>query len=313
MKIVLLVPRVVQRFTSQLPEVTNNAYPYFNYDHRVVNERVDRGDVASNYKGPDQFSDADYNGLIHYAKTWINPELQGYNQVVAAEDALNMAIHSFNNGAFDGKINANKFNVLLKNMIAGSETPVTAGRKKKEPPAETPVPETPVPETPAAPPPMTRKQLRERGITRVQDIPTKPAPSTRKNPQLVRLPGTTKVVIQKKSTEISNKEAGMTLKNAQQFTERLDKVADEVQAFSPEFATQIDLVSDVIEGRREATTLKFDPDEARYMAGRFNFQVRQRDADEGRYMDSFNKNNFEQVIEVRRNPVPIKLAYKKVQ
>lgn len=105
----------------------------------------------------------------------------------------------------------------------------------------------------------------------------------------------------------------MTLKNAQQYTDRLDKVATEVQAFSPEFAMQIDLVSDVIEGRRNANTLKFDADEARYMAGRFNFQVRQRDADEGRYMDGFNKNNFEQVIEVKRNPVPIKLAYKKVQ
>jgi hypothetical protein len=104
----------------------------------------------------------------------------------------------------------------------------------------------------------------------------------------------------------------MALKNAQQYTERLDKLADEFQQISPELALHLDLVSDVIDGKRNANTLKFDADEARYMAGRFNSQVRSREADEP-YMDAYNKNNFEQVITVRRNPVPIKLAYQKVQ
>jgi hypothetical protein len=104
----------------------------------------------------------------------------------------------------------------------------------------------------------------------------------------------------------------MALKNAQQYTERLDKLADEFQQVAPELALHLDMVSDVIEGKREATTLKFDADEARYMAGRFNSQVRSREADEP-YMDQYNKNNFEQVLTVRKNPVPIKLAYQKVQ
>jgi hypothetical protein len=104
----------------------------------------------------------------------------------------------------------------------------------------------------------------------------------------------------------------MALKNAQQYTERLDKLADEFQQISPELALHLDMVSDVIDGKRNANTLKFDADEARYMAGRFNYQVRSREADEP-YMDNFNKMNFEQVITVRKNPVPIKLAYQKVQ
>jgi hypothetical protein len=104
----------------------------------------------------------------------------------------------------------------------------------------------------------------------------------------------------------------MALKNAQQYTERLDKLADEFQQFSPELALHLDKLSDVIEGKRDASTLKFDADEARYMANRFNNQVRSREADEP-FMDNYNKNNFEQVITVRRNPVPIKLAYQKVQ
>ena len=107
----------------------------------------------------------------------------------------------------------------------------------------------------------------------------------------------------------------MALKNAKEYTERLDKIAEEVEAVDPALALQIDMVSDVIEGRREASSLKFDADEARYMANRFNYNVRQREADEP-YMDDYNKSNFEQVISVKRNPVPIKKAsvpYQKVE
>ena len=104
----------------------------------------------------------------------------------------------------------------------------------------------------------------------------------------------------------------MALKNAQTYTERLDKVAEEIEKVSPEMALQVDMVADVIEGRREASTLKFDPDEAKYMANRFNMNVRQREADEP-YMDQYNQSNFEQVMKARKNPVPIRLAYQKVQ
>ena len=103
----------------------------------------------------------------------------------------------------------------------------------------------------------------------------------------------------------------MALKNAKQYTERLDKVAAEIEQISPELALHIDMVSDVIEGKRNATTLKFDADEAKYMAGRFNMNVRSRESDEP-YMDDYNKSNFEQVMNVRKHPVPIKLAYQKV-
>jgi hypothetical protein len=107
----------------------------------------------------------------------------------------------------------------------------------------------------------------------------------------------------------------MALKNAKEFTERLDKIADELEAVAPELALNIDMVADVIEGRREANTLKFDSDEARYMAGRFNMDVRKRESDEP-YMDLYNASNFEQVMKARKNPVPIKTAsapYQKVQ
>jgi hypothetical protein len=97
------------------------------------------------------------------------------------------------------------------------------------------------------------------------------------------------------------------LKNSSKYTEQLDVIASEVQESNPVVAYHLDAISDVLEGRREATTLKFDADEARYMAGRFNFKVLKREADEP-YMDSYNKNDFEQVNKVFQSPVPIKTA-----
>ncbi len=105
------------------------------------------------------------------------------------------------------------------------------------------------------------------------------------------------------------------IKNAGKYTERLDTVASDLEAISSEMALEVDKISDVIEGRREATTLKYDPDEKIYMAGRFNYNVRKREADEP-YVDDYNKSNFEQVMGERKSPVPIKKAsapYQKVQ
>jgi hypothetical protein len=102
------------------------------------------------------------------------------------------------------------------------------------------------------------------------------------------------------------------VKNAGKYTERLDKIAEELQKYSEEAALQIDMVSDVLEGKREASTLKFDPDEARYMAGRFNYNVKQREADEP-YMDKYNQSNFEQVNNAHKSPVPVRVAYQKVK
>jgi len=131
MKLIILVPKVVQNYVSQFPEVTNNAYKYFNYDNRVVEERVDRQDQKAPYKGPEQFCDEDYDSLVTYAKTLVNPILAKYSSRVACEDALHMAIRDFSGGLFDGKVNANRYNVLLKVMSLPAT--VMAGKKKEAP------------------------------------------------------------------------------------------------------------------------------------------------------------------------------------
>ena len=158
MKIVMLVPRVVSSYIAQFPEVRNNAYKYFNYDNRVVEERVNRLDQKPLYKGSEQFSDTDYGGLVNYASTLICPILMKYSQRVAKEDALQMAIRSYSEGLFDGKVNAGRFEVLL-NAIEISK-PVMAKDKKVEP-AQKP--------TPVA---ISPKMLKDMGIQR-KEVPLK--------------------------------------------------------------------------------------------------------------------------------------------
>jgi len=142
MNIILLVPKVVQNYIAQFPEVRHNAYKYFNYDNRVVEERVNRFDQKPPYKGPEDFNNNDYGALVRYAKTLINPILAKYSMEVAHEDALHTAIRSFNSGLFDGKVNAPRYGVLLKAM-ALPEVPVMSpfgvmAKKEKEPKKEKP-------------------------------------------------------------------------------------------------------------------------------------------------------------------------------
>jgi len=140
MNMILLVPKVIQNYISQFPEVRNNAYKYFNYDNRVVDERVERFDSKPMYQGPNDFCDGDYADLVRHAKTIIDPILAKYSKEVAEEDALHQAIHSYDRGRFDGKVNAGRYEVLLKSMSpVAIAIPVMAKKKekvKKEKPVE---------------------------------------------------------------------------------------------------------------------------------------------------------------------------------
>jgi len=280
MDILVTIPKVIQGYVSRFPEVQRNAYPYFNYDNRVVDERVERFDGRAPYKGPDDFSDFQYEALLVYANSLLNPILMKYSPRVACEDALSQAIRSFGNGIFDNKVNANRYNVLLQAMMSQR----FASKKKEK--SETVVK------------PHVLKQL---GVTR-KEIPKKERIRERlqKGPSLYKSKG--KIMLRKSDNE--NEGGSEMIKNAKEYAERLDKIAEEIQKVSPEIALQIDMVSDVIEGRKDASTLKFDPDEARYMANRFNYDVRSREADEP-YMDNYNKSDFEQVMGEKENPKPV--------
>jgi len=443
MKLMILVPKVIQSYINKFPETRNNAYRYFNYDRRVYEESVPRGDVVSQYKGPDDFSDTDYDSLVGYAKNLVNPILQKYNPRVACEDALHQAIKTYGNGLFDSKVNAGRYAVLLQSMM-GVATPACpclspapdrySSKKKKEPEGVTLKPKE-IKTLGLNPRTVPTKGLarrkgpqifREKGkihvkaadgrpsqyltdfLAMIEELPTKDMDLIRK---LVGRWSQSKALIKeflsgcvkecgmdkdyvkqvsedvKKAVEHLNelekiyktvndfdmdeiktkmeplqelinkaeqggsaesegeesmppeeeapmpeeapetpseeetpepekseepetvpteKESAM-LKNAQEYTERLDKIAEEVEKISPEAALQIDMISDVIEGKRDASTLKFDADEARYMKDRFNFDTRKRDADEP-FMDEYKASDFEQVSRIHDKPESIKKA-----
>lgn len=129
MDILIMAPRVIQGFMERFPEVYHNAYGYFNYDNRVVEERVPRGDFRMPYQGPDDLTEGDYQVIVSYAQTLVDPILLKYNQKVALEDALAKAIRTYGNGLYDNKINANRYNVLLQSLLASR----TAKKSEKAP------------------------------------------------------------------------------------------------------------------------------------------------------------------------------------
>ena len=160
MNLILLIPKVIRSYWSRFPEVTNNAYKYFNYDRRVVEERVPRFDIARSYQGPEDLTDADYEVLVASAKTMINPILVKFSKHVACEDALSLAVRSFANGMYDGKINANRYKVLLGTLESSIGMPPVQAKKKKAP---EPKPESIEVKTPV---------LKQLGL-KIKDVPTK--------------------------------------------------------------------------------------------------------------------------------------------
>jgi len=161
MNLILLIPKVIRSYWSRFPEVTNNAYKYFNYDRRVVEERVPRFDIARSYQGPEDLTDADYEVLVASAKTMINPILAKFSKHVACEDALSLAVRSFANGMYDGKINANRYKVLLSTLESsiGMAPPVLAKKKK-------------APESKPEPIEVKAPVLKQLGL-KIKDVPTR--------------------------------------------------------------------------------------------------------------------------------------------
>jgi hypothetical protein len=309
MKILVLIPNVVKKYMASFPENQNNAYKYFNYDHRIIDERAQRGDMSIPYKNADDFTDRDYDALLAFAQEKIDPILMKYSKDVACDDALLNAIRSFSNGLFDGKVNAGRYGALLGHLKEKMGSPIEA--KKKDLKDEGPKPKK-----------LNPAMLKQLDINpnKVPDINKVKRNPREEGPVIFREKG--KVLLHDKknikATDCNNNREVSMIKNAKEITDRLDKVADEIEACDPQhgpvLALYLDKVSDVLEGKKEATTLKHDADEW-FMQNRFNFDVRKREADEP-FMDQYNKSDFEQVITVRKNPVPIKTAsvpYQKIQ
>jgi hypothetical protein len=104
------------------PEILFNARHLFHNQNgqTVVEEVVPRKDLGEESMLPCTQYDVkedEYQELINYAKKSISPVLKTYDNNVANEDALIMAIATYNDGRYANKINASTFKILLEAMI----------------------------------------------------------------------------------------------------------------------------------------------------------------------------------------------------
>lgn len=197
----VLIPKVVKNYIGQFPETTHNAYKYFNYDRRVVNERAEtRFDTQVAYKDPQHLTNDDYDILVHYAKSLINPILMKYGPKVACEDALHLAIRSFNRGMFDGKINANRYNVLLQAVQQPEQQPMPMSLPIAPAPGLIPVMAKKKEKAPLKEKKVHPRTLKELGVNPRKvlfDYQTRNV----KGPHLVKSPGKGIVVREKEAAE----------------------------------------------------------------------------------------------------------------
>lgn len=105
------------------PEVMHNARNLFHNENgkTIIEEKVPRGDegIESSIMPRNQgdLRESDLKAIIKEAKGLIDDVLKGYDDRVAAEDALSRAIASMDGGKYAGKLNASTYNVLLDSMV----------------------------------------------------------------------------------------------------------------------------------------------------------------------------------------------------
>jgi DNA-directed RNA polymerase subunit RPC12/RpoP len=308
------------------PEATHSARDLFHNENgkTIVEEKVPRGDVSKEDvlmpRNQSDLTDKDLRELAAYASNIIDPILKQYDERVAKEDALLRAIGSKDSGKYAGKVNASTFTLILdqmgkKKQASEEETPQTQ-QNKEESKEDRMNKETIKRELEA-----TRKRLAALEVLaedddnndedkececKDKDATSKEAAETFKCPycgtKVLAKTGycvkcKKKVKGGDKKEEVEDKEDKKEEKKAsaqktamETIVTSLDEIAGTLEnqndAELTKIAFQIDMVSDVLEGKKEAATLEGDADE-KFMKAYFHAGTREADKDE-KYMGEFN-------------------------
>jgi DNA-directed RNA polymerase subunit RPC12/RpoP len=297
------------------PEVMYSARGLFRNENgkTIVEEVVPRGD-------PDQeevimprtqgdLKDEDLRGLAVFAGELIDDTLKAYDPQVALEDALARAIATKDNGKYAGKVNASTFTLILDSM----------GKKAKKA-AEEPKPEVIQKNSKEA------RMDKDLVLKEIEATKTKLAAlevlagcneeskedkkedkkeesKEAGKAEMIKCPDCGGKVLKatsyclkcKKKIGGKKEEKDEKKKEEKDATGSIVASLDEIAGVleeqkDPELlkvAFQLDLVSDVLEGKKEASCLEGDADE-RYMKEYFKAGMREGDADEKAYMGEFN-------------------------
>lgn len=105
------------------PEILFNARDLFHNKNgqTVVEAMVPRGDlsVEDSVTPRTQYevSNADLHAISKHAKSILDPVMKEYDERVAMEDALTVAIATLDDGKYANKINASTYNLLMDNLV----------------------------------------------------------------------------------------------------------------------------------------------------------------------------------------------------
>jgi hypothetical protein len=360
------------------PQITNNARGLFRNENgkTIVEEIVYRGDPKTcdiiMPRNQNDLTEEDLRSLSLHASSIINKNIEKYDPILAAEDALTMSIGSKDNGKYGGKIDASTFQLIINNMMSSktasdNSTEVEAPKPKKnsEESEEAPEELTGIErgnanvsnkikelkeretETNAKAKARAKARAEERALRKEKETePSETEPSidvpeedTMDKEQLKK----EKEALQRKLAAISeligeddkkeeveasqgagdveedqatvedknnpaepdksaseeDDEDSDTAKNP--ITASLDLIAGELEKQNdPELfkmAYQLDQISDILEGKKEAATFESDPDE-KFMKTFFKGGLVEGDSDEA-YMKEFNTDVSTEVNKVK--------------
>lgn len=109
--------RIAERIFKKIAE--GNALHYFNQDSMVLDTNVIFEDEEKEpYLWEPVLSGNDIEVLAKHANELIDEEMETYHKLAAYESAIELAIRSFANGKYDGKVNACNYRLILEKMYS---------------------------------------------------------------------------------------------------------------------------------------------------------------------------------------------------
>ena len=305
-----------KQLLSKHPEIMYNARNLFRNENgtTIVEESVPRGDpkkedvIMPRTQG--DLTDTDLREMAVFASSLVDDTLRQYDQKVAYEDALQRAIGSKDGGKYAGKVNASTFSLIMDTMgkkakkaseetskpIQGVETKEACmdkgmilaeleATRVKMAALEALAGDEGMDKEAKKEPPMCIKCKEKHwpfmGCSKKSESSepaNKPVDKDDKKPA--------DKVVKKDKKEASTEKTAM-----ENIVESLDDIAGTLEAQKDyelfKIAYQIDQVSDVLMGKKEAATLESDTDE-KYMKEFFKAGMREGDSDEKSYMAAFN-------------------------
>lgn len=115
------------RLANNIVNKIADTYRDYFHKHQILDagDKL-RADVREPYLNPSQITEKDLNVLAKHATTLMDKELMKYNLETAKHSAVVLAVNSFADGKYDGKIDGENFYKIL-NLMESKDSKKTGG------------------------------------------------------------------------------------------------------------------------------------------------------------------------------------------